>query len=305
VGPQLSMTSIQLFVVQLIGRTTRITKMYVLSQQMPRPDALDTLASSSDLQNLSNNKVCCLQKKSVVQTNYAPGSQQPTNLKVHYDPSRSLQTAAPLQPIEQLHFYRSERLKLHLDGAVTQEWSWTFKGPCSHRSERAKPCQDSTVIRERSNANVKAEKKLRTSSVAIKERVVKLDLPSPVVKEPNKQVGLAELHQDSVTNSKRSKMNKNDVAHRVELLRETVYSLPVERGWRAEEVAETTQRDVELVDVGRLEAMTEKRDSELIVEEREPCSENRDTEVNPTRLRRVPDLKNNQTRCFVNEKVSK
>jgi hypothetical protein len=74
---------------------------FVCEQQ----DALDALASSSDPQNLSNNKVCCLQKKSVVQTNYAPGSQQPTNSKVRYDPSRSLQTAAPLQPIEQLHFH--------------------------------------------------------------------------------------------------------------------------------------------------------------------------------------------------------
>jgi hypothetical protein len=58
------------------------------------------------------------------------------------------------------------------------------------------------VIQERSNANVNTEKKLRTSLVATKERVVELDLPSPVVKKPNKQVGLAELHQTGATNQK-------------------------------------------------------------------------------------------------------
>jgi hypothetical protein len=79
--------------------------------------------------------------------------------------------------------------------------------PYSHHSKRAKPCQDGTVIQECSNANVNAEKKLRTSSVATIERMVELELPSPFVREPNKQVGLAELHQTGATDPKRSNVN--------------------------------------------------------------------------------------------------
>jgi hypothetical protein len=48
---------------------------------------------------------------------------------------------------------------------------------------------------------------------------------------------------------------------------------PQDRGKAVIAKPQMTQRDVELVDVRGLEAMTEKRDSELIVEEREPCLE--------------------------------
>jgi hypothetical protein len=51
-------------------------------------------------------------------------------------------------------------------------------------------------------------------------------------------------------------------------------SLPVERGWRAEEVAETSQRGIELVDLEELDVVMKDRDLELIIEEREPCLEN-------------------------------
>jgi hypothetical protein len=44
----------------------------------------------------------------------------------------------------------------------------------------------------------------------------------------------------------------------------------------------------------------EERDSELVVEEGEVCSENRYTDVNPTRLRRVPDLESSIVRCTMN-----
>jgi hypothetical protein len=67
------------------------------------------------------------------------------------------------------------------------------------------------VTRERSKPNVIAEKKSRTSSVTFKEQAVDLYLPSPVVKEPNKHVGLAELHRDGATNSKRSKTNVSNL----------------------------------------------------------------------------------------------
>lgn len=54
-------------------------------------------------------------------------------------------------------------------------------------------------------------------------------------------------------------------------------------------------------DRGRRFNGKEKRALELVdVEEREPCSETRDT-----RLRRVPDLKNNKTCCSMNEDVSR
>ena len=76
------------------------------------------------------------------------------------------------------------------------------KQPHSSHSERAKPCHDSTIIQGCSDVNVSTEKKLRTSSVAIQERMVELDLPSPVVNQPNKQVGLAELHQIGATHTK-------------------------------------------------------------------------------------------------------
>jgi hypothetical protein len=48
---------------------------------------LDAYASSSVPQNLSNNKVCCLQRNVVVQMNYAPISQRPTSSKARYNPS--------------------------------------------------------------------------------------------------------------------------------------------------------------------------------------------------------------------------
>lgn len=53
-------------------------------------------------------------------------------------------------------------------------------------------------------------------------------------------------------------------------------ALPVGRGRRGEEV------DV-----------MEEQDLELVVEEKVPCSDNRDREMNLMWLRRVPDLKNN------------
>jgi hypothetical protein len=120
---------------------------------------------------VSNRRVAPTAPTPAASTRCPPRSQHPTHSKMRYNPSDGPQTAVPSAPTRPLD------------------------GPCSHRSERTKPCQDGTVIQERSNANVNAEKKLGTSSVAIRESTVELDLPSPVVKEPNKQVGLAELRR--------------------------------------------------------------------------------------------------------------
>jgi hypothetical protein len=57
--------------------------------------------------------------------------------------------------------------------------------------------------------------------------------------------------------------------------------------------------------MGVLLILKERRDSELVVGEREPCSENRYTEMNSTQSRRVPDLKNNSICCSMNKNVSK
>ena len=76
-------------------------------------NALNVLTSSSDPQDLSNNKVCCLQRKIVVQTNYAPHFQWLTSSKAPCNPSYSLQMAVPstlLQSVEQPHSHQSKRL---------------------------------------------------------------------------------------------------------------------------------------------------------------------------------------------------
>ena len=59
-------------------------------------------------------------------TGYLPMSKHQTCSKVRYDPSRCPQMAAPSTSL------------------------WPFEQPHSHHSERAKPCQEGTVIRERS-----------------------------------------------------------------------------------------------------------------------------------------------------------
>ena len=107
---------------------------------------------------------------------HSPYSQHPTHSKMCYDPSDGPQTTVSSAP------------------------TWPLNGPCSHCSERAKPCQDSTVIQECSNANVNMELKLKTSSAILLNRNKGLDLPSPVVKEPNEHVKWAEWHQEGVTN---------------------------------------------------------------------------------------------------------
>ena len=135
-----------------------------------------------------NDKACCPVRKLVsnrrvvptaptpaASTRCPPRSQHPTHSKMRYDPSDGPQMTVPSAPTRPLD------------------------GPCSHRSERAKPCQDGTVIRERSNANVNTELKLKTSSAILLNRSEGLDLPSPVLKEPNKHVGLDEWHQAGAT----------------------------------------------------------------------------------------------------------
>jgi hypothetical protein len=50
-------------------------------------------------------------------------------------------------------------------------------------------------------------------------------------------------------------------------------SLPVEQGYRGEEAAEMTQRDLELVDIKEMGVIMKDQDFELI-EEKVPCLEN-------------------------------
>ena len=102
-------------------------------------------------------------------------SQHQTHSIMHYDPPNSPQTAISSNPLGK---------------------------PCFCHSEGAKPCQDGMVSEECLKMNIIAEKKLKTLSVTFSGQAVELDLPSPVVKEPNKQVGLAESHQTGATNPK-------------------------------------------------------------------------------------------------------
>jgi hypothetical protein len=159
-------------------------------------EKLDGDASSRRGPDLKNNDTRCSMDKLVskrrvthtaplpaISTRDSPRSPQPTRPHTRYKSSYGPQTAVPSAPTRPLD------------------------GPCSLRSERAKPCQDGTVIRERSNANVNTEPKLKTSSAILLNGSKGLDLPSPVVKEPNKHVGLDEWHQEGATNPKRSAAN--------------------------------------------------------------------------------------------------
>ena len=108
-------------------------------------------------------------------TGYLPMSKHQTRSKARYDPSRCPQTAAPstsLRPFEQPH---------------------------SHRPERAKPCQEGTVIRERSKTNVRS--KLRPDGAVIQASSRPLERPCSSRSERKKPC------QDGTVNRERSKAN--------------------------------------------------------------------------------------------------
>jgi hypothetical protein len=155
-----------------------------------------------DIELRLNNEACPSIKKGVservvptaphpaVQTKYLLRPQHPTHSKMRYDPSDGPQTAVLSAP------------------------TWPLDGPCSRRSERAKPCQDGTVIRERSNANVNAENKCKTSSITPRDRGTDLDLPRRAMKEPNLQVGQVGMHVGAIK-PKRSETNVGEMKHHV------------------------------------------------------------------------------------------
>ena len=69
------------------------------------------------------------------------------------------------------------------------------------------------VNREHSKVNIGTEKKFKTLSVKYMT-ADELDLPGPSMNEPSSPAGQP-MHLDGATNSKCSRMNVNEIKHRV------------------------------------------------------------------------------------------